>query len=99
MSKEVSINISVFRSSVSKLKTSVARIEAKRPTNAFRNTNIEPFTKDLENAIEAIELLERYKGILEADVTILEQTGEQMREKDQELASVYHPNSGPQLIR
>lgn len=99
MSKEVSINMSVFRSNVSKLKSSVTDIEIKQPTSTLSKTNIEPFTKDLENVIEAIELLERYKKILETDITTLEQTGEKMREKDEELAAVNHPISGPQPLR
>ncbi|MFD2655186.1 TIGR04197 family type VII secretion effector [Gracilibacillus thailandensis] len=99
MSKEVSINMSVFRANVAKLKTALADIETNTTTNSFSKTNIEPFTKDLENVIEAMELLEQYKNILEADVSTLEQTGEQMREKDEELASVNHPIVGPQPIR
>ncbi len=88
----------VFRSNISKLKSSVTNIEIKQPTSTLSKTNIEPFTKDLENVIEAIELLERYKKILETDITTLEQTGEKMREKDEELAAVNHPSSGPRPL-
>ncbi|MRX72692.1 TIGR04197 family type VII secretion effector [Bacillus lacus] len=99
MSKEVSINISAFRAKVTKLKTSVGEIDAKQTTSSFSYTNIEPFTKDLENVIEALSLLERYRGILEADAEILEETGEQMRIKDLELAASYQVRSGPQMVR
>ncbi|MGP4040975.1 TIGR04197 family type VII secretion effector [Gracilibacillus sp. D59] len=99
MSKEVSINMNVFRSNVSKLRSAVAEIETNKTTNSFSKTNIEPFTKDLENVIEAMELLEQYKTILESDIVTLEQTGEQMKEQDEKLASVNYPISGPQPIR
>ncbi|GAE32064.1 TIGR04197 family type VII secretion effector [Halalkalibacter hemicellulosilyticus] len=97
MSKEVSINLPVFQANVSNLKTSVANIESNHLTNAFSKTNIEPFTKGLENANELMELLERYKSIVEADAATLEKTGEQIREKDAELAPASHP--GRQRIR
>ncbi|WP_416150201.1 TIGR04197 family type VII secretion effector [Salipaludibacillus sp. HK11] len=99
ISKEVSINISVFRSSVSKLKSSVADIEVKRSTSSFSKTNIEPFTKDVENIIDTLELLKRYKRMLEVDFSTLRQTGEQMRETDEELASANHLHIRPQPIR
>lgn len=99
MSQEVSININLFHSNLSKLQTAVADINLNKTTHSFGKTNIEPFTKDLENIIETMELLERYKSILQADVTTLEKTGEQMREKDEELARVQPDSYGPQPIR
>ncbi|ENH96307.1 hypothetical protein J416_11562 [Gracilibacillus halophilus YIM-C55.5] len=87
MAEEVSINMSVFRSNLSKLKSSVANIEINQLTQSFSKTNIEPFTKDVENAAEAIKLLEKYKHVLEADAVTLEDTGEKLREKDEELSA------------
>ncbi len=99
MAKEVSINMSVFRSNIARLRSAVANIEANNTTHSFSKTNIEPFTRDLEQVIEALELLQQYKNILETDITTLEQTGEQLKEKDEELASVNANFIGPQPIR
>ncbi|WP_153463044.1 TIGR04197 family type VII secretion effector [Sediminibacillus terrae] len=99
MAEEVGINIDVFRSNIKKLQSSVSGLESGMKTNrSFEKTNIKPFIDDLENTIKAIELLEEYKTLLISDINTLEETGEKMREKDEELARPMN-NMGPQQIR
>ncbi|WP_371069048.1 TIGR04197 family type VII secretion effector [Sediminibacillus sp. JSM 1682029] len=99
MAEEVGINMDVFRSNIKKLQSSVSGLESGMKTNrSFDKTNIKPFIDDLENTIKAIELLEEYKTLLISDINTLEETGEKMREKDEELARPMN-NMGPQQIR
>ncbi|WP_416151675.1 TIGR04197 family type VII secretion effector [Salipaludibacillus sp. HK11] len=99
MSKEVSINVNVFRSNVSKFKTSISSIESNKTFETFSKTNIEPFTKDLESVSEVVELLKLYKSVLNNDIVRLENTGESLKETDEELARVNHNHTGTQMIR
>lgn len=96
MAGEVGINMGVFQSNVSHLRSSASSIESSIKTSTtFDKTNIQPFTKDLENVIKAVELLQKYKTLLYADITALESTGETMQENDKKLAQAHNPISGP----
>jgi type VII secretion effector (TIGR04197 family) len=96
MAEEVGIKISEFNSNISKLRSAVSSINSSiKTTREFEKTNIEPFTNDLETMIEAIELLEKYKQMLNTDINALDNVGKEMIENDQQLARV----SGPQPMR
>jgi len=101
MAEEVGINIGVFQSNTSKLRSSVSGIEGSIKTNyTFDKTNIKPFMDDLENTIEAIQLLRKYKTLLDSDIGTLENVGEKMKENDERLASITTGHvTGPQPIR
>lgn len=76
-----------FLTVTSSLKSSTGNISSSMKTNrTLEMTNINPFTKDLEQTITAIELLEKYKALLESDNTILKDTGETMKENDEQIA-------------
>ncbi|GAE95512.1 hypothetical protein JCM21714_4790 [Gracilibacillus boraciitolerans JCM 21714] len=49
--------------------------------------------------IEASELLEQYKTVIEKDIVRLENTGEDLRETDENLARLSENSMGPQMIR
>ncbi|MTW86061.1 TIGR04197 family type VII secretion effector [Virgibacillus dakarensis] len=102
MAEVVGINIGEFQSNIEKLRSSLSGLESSIKTSrTFDKTNIAPFTDDLENTIKAVKLLEEYKTLLDTDITTLEDTGEQMRENDENLANYNNPDpeSGPQPLR
>lgn len=101
MAEEVGINIGVFQSNISKLGSSVVSIESSIKTNyTFDKTNIKPFMDDLENTIEAIQLLQKYKTLLDSDIDTLENVGDKMKENDERLAALTTDHVfGPQPIR
>lgn len=95
MAEEVSIKISEFNANINSLQSAVSSIDSSmKISRELEETNIAPFTKDLEKAIEAIKLLERYKQMLDADVLALDNVGKEMVENDEQLARV----SGPQMM-
>lgn len=103
MGEEIGIKIEVFRANIKKLRSSLSRLDSGIPKNrSFHRTNITPFTDDLENTIKAIELLIRYKSLLDADIRSLEDIGERIWETDERLAKNANNNrhhmSGPQPI-
>ncbi|MFJ6414150.1 TIGR04197 family type VII secretion effector [Terribacillus saccharophilus] len=85
MGKEVAINMEVFESNVSSLKASAeALLFSQHKSYTLEKTNIAPFTKDLEQMIKAIELLEKYKAMLTEDIQTLKEVGETMRDTDEQ---------------
>jgi type VII secretion effector (TIGR04197 family) len=102
MSSEVSININVFRSNISKLKTSASDLQSNIKKNwTFDKTNISPLVDDLENTIKAMEVLERYASLLESDIITMQGIGEEMRETDEKLANQPKPtiSKAPEPLR
>lgn len=96
MAEEVGIKIEEFNTNVESLRSAVSSINSTIKTNReFEVTNIDPFKKDLKTAIDAIELLEKYKQMMNADINALENVGVEMKENDENLAKA----SGPQPIR
>lgn len=88
MSEEIGINIELYHSNIKKLNASISDITSDlNKFQAFDKTNISPFKDDLENMIQAIQLLEKYKAILKQDVNTLRETGDAIRKKDEELAA------------
>lgn len=87
MAEEVGININEFESNISTLRSAVSGINSSIKTNReFENTDLKPFMDDLQTTIDAIQLLERYKQMLDADINALNNVGEEMVENDKELA-------------
>lgn len=99
MAKEISINMNPFQSNISKLKKSAGNLNSTKRIGSFNRTNLGPFTKDLEQVMEAIDLLKQYKRILEKDIITLEKTGNSIRDIDVDLSKRSHSISGPQPIR
>jgi len=97
----VSIQMDQFQSAISGLRSSGSSISSSMKTSrTLEKTNIEPFTKELELTIEAIQLLERYKALLDSDITILEDTGATMQESDERMGQENTiAATGPQPIR
>lgn len=92
---EVKIDVSEFNSNIENLQSAASDIESDTETEELDETNIEPFTKDVEKTIDAFELLERYKQMLKEDIHALNNVGETMRENDKQLAKA----TGQQPIR
>lgn len=88
MSGLVSLNVKDFDANTSKLKSAVSSINSSFKLNYSLDTNLKPFTKDLETTIEAIKLLEQYKQLLNADAVALEFVGQEMVQNDQDLSNV-----------
>lgn len=87
MGKEVAVNISEIRAGVNKLRGSLTGLHTKfNAKQGFKNTNIPPFTADLETVNQSMELLEKYRLLLEEDSEVLSDTAETMRENDEQLA-------------
>src|SRR5699024_6828857 len=87
MGNEVGINISEFDSNISTLQSNASELNSDMTiTDEFEKTNIKPFTKDLEKAIEVKELLDKYQDFLTADSETLNKTGQDMVENDEHLA-------------
>lgn len=101
MIEKLSINPGEFQSNISALRPSAAGIESGIKTSrSFNQTNIKPFTKDLEHVIRAMGLLKRYQTLLNSDIDILEQTGEKIKENDERLAATSTIDvDGPQPLR
>ncbi|WP_249872491.1 TIGR04197 family type VII secretion effector [Oceanobacillus saliphilus] len=101
MAEEVGINSEVFRSNIEKLRGSLSNLESKIHANqTFKKTNITPFTNDLENIIKAVELINKYKMLLDEDISTLNNVGEQMRQNDEDLARQHnHVSNGTKAIR
>jgi len=88
MIDKIGINPGEFQLHISTLKSSVSGIESSIETNrTFNQTNITPFTKDLEHIIKAIELINKYQTLLHSDIDTLDQTGKKIKETDERLAT------------
>ncbi|WP_010532269.1 TIGR04197 family type VII secretion effector [Lentibacillus jeotgali] len=101
MTKEIGINMGVFSSNISKLRSSVSALDGSIKKDwTYNKTNISPLTNDLENTIRAMELLKRYISLMEADINTLEIIGERLQEIDDRLGDQIEsmPNN-PQPIR
>lgn len=61
---------------------------------SFEFTNVKPLTEDLENLVETMEMLERYKKLFEKDVDTLVQVGKSLQEQDEILSQPIHDSRG-----
>ncbi|HLR54323.1 MAG TPA: TIGR04197 family type VII secretion effector [Pseudogracilibacillus sp.] len=88
MAGKVSLNLKDFDANTEKLKSAVSNINSSFKLDYSLETNIKPFTKDLETTIDAIKLLEQYKQMLNADAWALDFVGQEMVQQDQDLSNV-----------
>lgn len=87
MFERIAINIELYYANIQKLNAAVSDINGGfNKYQAFDQTNINPFKEDLENMVEAIQLLNKYKAYLQQDVDTLRKTGDAVKKKDEELA-------------
>lgn len=92
MGREVGIKISEFDANISKTKSSAGKINNNMTiTDDLERTNIKPFTTDLKKVIKAKELLDKYQELIAKDIEILDETGQEMVENDEQLASLPTP--------
>lgn len=88
MSKEIKLNIDLFRNNVESLHASLSNLNPSiSRTQSFNNTTINPFKNDLENVVKALDLLEKYKVLIHSDINTLHKTGEEIKEQDESLAN------------
>jgi len=88
MAEQVQLNIEVFRKNVESIRTSVTNIKSSvQKGRSLSKTNITPFTTDLKNFIEAVELLEQYKLLFQEDLKVIKNVGEKIRERDEQIAN------------
>lgn len=87
MSQLIRLNISEFETVISALQSSASGIDSSVKTSrTFEKTNIKPLTKDLEQVIKSIELVQKYQTSLHKDIETLERIGENLKQKDAALA-------------
>lgn len=91
MAKKISLQTGAFQENIGNLRSTITNVDSEIQTSeTFEMTNMEPFTNDLENLIQSVELLERYKTLFHTDIDTLEGVGESLREQDERLS----PNDG-----
>ncbi|MBM7541131.1 TIGR04197 family type VII secretion effector [Amphibacillus cookii] len=88
MAKQVSININEFNTNVSNLRKSVGNLKNSYRVKGYRKTNTKPFNRDLEYIADALSLLSKYKKVLEADITLLIQTGKGIQDIDRQVSNL-----------
>lgn len=88
MAGKISLNIKDFNANTEKLKSAVSNINSSIKLDYSLETNIKPFTKDLETTIDAIKLLEQYKQLLNNDAWALDFVGQEIVRQDQTLSHV-----------
>ncbi|SEO94907.1 type VII secretion effector, SACOL2603 family [Amphibacillus marinus] len=88
MAKQVSININEFNANVSNIRRSVSNLKNSYRVKGFNRTNTKPFTRDLEYIADALSLLSKYKKVLEADITLLTQTGKGIQDIDRQVSNL-----------
>lgn len=99
MIDKIGINLGEFQLHISTLKSSATGIDSSIETNrTFNQTNITPFTKDLEHIIKAIELINKYQTLLHSDIDTLNQTGKKIKETDERLATGLRITTGPHSL-
>lgn len=87
MDTKISIDIALFNDRVEFLKNAIKNVDSEISTGeTFEFTNVKPLTEDLENLIETIEMLEKYKTLFTEDVATLAHVGESIKEQDEALA-------------
>ncbi len=92
MGNEVGIKISEFDANISTVKSNAGKINSNMSiTDDLEKTNIKPFTTDVNRVIKAKELLDKYQELIAKDIEILDETGQEMVENDEQLASLPTP--------
>lgn len=100
MSKDISVNVSVFKGNIANLQTSMRGVDCQIDTNeSLEKTNLAPFTDNLEALVQLLTILDNYKMLFEKDVQILDQIGEDIQEQDEKLATSNHHYSGHEPVQ
>lgn len=84
----IELNMEAFTENVGYLRDSINNVDSGIPTNeSFEFTNVKPFTEDISDLIETIELLQTYRILFNEDTDTLAETGEALRRQDETLAN------------
>ena len=87
---EIKLNVELFNSNIEQLQAAVSDMETNLiKTASFDQTNINPFKEELKQVTKAMELLSKYKSILEADIQTLKNTGEAIKKLDEQIEKSY----------
>lgn len=87
---EIKLNVDLFNSNIEQLQAAVSDLETSLiKTTSFDHTNINPFKEKLKQVTKAMELVRKYKSILEADIQTLRKTGESIRKLDEQIEKSY----------
>jgi len=87
---EIKLNVDLFNSNIEQLQAAVSDLETSLiKTTSFDHTNINPFKEELKQVTKAMELVRKYKSILEADIQTLRKTGESIRKLDEQIEKSY----------
>lgn len=87
MSGEIRIEMKVFESTIKQLSSALLQVDIGLKTNeTFKQTNIKPLTNDLESLVRSIELLEKYKLLLQNDIELLQTVGQSLHNQDKDIA-------------
>ncbi|WP_207368863.1 TIGR04197 family type VII secretion effector [Heyndrickxia coagulans] len=87
---EIKLNVELFNSNIEQLQAAVSDMETNLiKTTSFDQTNINPFKEELKQVTKAMELLRKYKSILEADIQTLKNTGEAIKKLDEQIEKSY----------
>ncbi|AJO23647.1 TIGR04197 family type VII secretion effector [Weizmannia coagulans] len=87
---EIKLNVELFNSNIEQLQAAVSDMETNLiKTTSFDQTNINPFKEELKQVTKAMELLSKYKSILEADIQTLKNTGEAIKKLDEQIEKSY----------
>ncbi|MED4321168.1 TIGR04197 family type VII secretion effector [Weizmannia sp. CD-2023] len=87
---ETKLNVELFDSNIEQLQAAVSDMETNLiKTTSFDQTNINPFKEELKQVTKAMELLRKYKSILEADIQTLKNTGESIKKLDEQIEKSY----------
>lgn len=87
---EIKLNVELFDSNIEQLQAAVSDMETNLiKTTSFDQTNINPFKEELKQVTKAMELLRKYKSILEADIQTLKNTGESIKKLDEQIEKSY----------
>ncbi|AEH52960.1 TIGR04197 family type VII secretion effector [Heyndrickxia coagulans] len=87
---EIKLNVELFNSNIEQLQAAVSDMETNLiKTTSFDQTNINPFKEELKQVTKAMELLRKYKSILEADIQTLKNTGESIKKLDEQIEKSY----------
>ncbi|AVD55626.1 TIGR04197 family type VII secretion effector [Heyndrickxia coagulans] len=87
---EIKLNVELFNSNIEQLRAAVSDMETNLiKTTSFDQTNINPFKEELKQVTKVMELLRKYKSILEADIQTLKNTGEAIKKLDEQIEKSY----------
>lgn len=97
MGYDISFNETEFNGKVESFENAIADIESKMSKGeTLDKTNLKPFVKDLENLVRTLEILEKYRDMLQQDITGIKNIGEGLKNQDAALSR--QDTSGNQAV-